>query len=329
MRRALLLLLLTLPACPKREEARPAPETKPSAAPPVEYAVEKLTCTDGVLGAPPPPAASASASAAPSGSGGIGSLFAADAGLFAPIGDGGLGLGGIGIGGSGFGSITGSGFGRPAGRLVHAVTAAPVVERGARALAVAAAACKTTAVIKSCHDDAKNPVGSLVFDIVVAESKATSATKTGGDVTDETLTKCVSDALVAATYDAAANGTTAYKITFEPARLVRPPTLKDVSTTTAGPLPKEVVRRIVRANFNKIRFCYDKALKSNPAVAGKLVMKFTVDTAGKTKDVTVADGTISDPDMRSCVTGAFAAMSFPTPDGGEVVVTYPIEFAPG
>jgi hypothetical protein len=220
------------------------------------------------------------------------------------------------------------GVGHARGRLVYPVTAVPVSDRGPRGYAVASAACKSVAAIKKCHDEAKNPVGSLVFDVAVGDGKATSVKKTGGDVTDETLTTCVSAALAAATYEAAANGTTAYKITFEPARR-SVPTVMVSSATASGPLPPEVIRRVVRAHFNKIRFCYDRALRSQPTLAGKLVMNFTIDPKGGTKGVSVADGTISDPDLRSCVIAAFTSMSFPEPKSGPVVVTYPIEFTPG
>jgi len=325
MRVVALLAVVMLMGCPKREEAKPAPETKASAAPEIVYPIEALTCRDGVLGSTVAAAASAAPSSEPSGPPPSLSALLADAGsLFAPIGDGGFGVGGLGL--SGVGGL-GSGLGR-AVRIVFPITAQPVDAQGPRALAVAKAACGASDAIERCHANASNPIGSLVFDITVAGNKALSAKKTGGDLADETLTTCVSAALVATNYESAANGTTTYKITFEPMKRIKPLTLKESPVSVTGRLPPEVIRRIIRAHFNRIRLCYDKALKSDPTLTGDLKVKFTIDPKGATKDATIADGTITDATMRSCVTGVFSSISFPEPEGGVVLVTYPIEFAP-
>src|SRR5205085_886681 len=52
-----------------------------------------------------------------------------------------------------------------------------------------------------------------------------------------------------------------------------------------GGLPPEVVRRIVRQNQARMRYCYEQGLVKNPALAGDVKTKLTIDTAGAVKNV--------------------------------------------
>lgn len=319
MRRAV-LVAITLVACARREEARPAPETRPSAAAvDVDYPLEALTCRDGVLGVAVPTAGSAPAGGAKSA--GISSLFAdTDAGAAGDVGSGGLGLSGIGGFGSGAGK--GSALYRLPTPKVFPMVGAPASARGSRAFAVAKTACGATAALKQCHDHALNPVGSLELELTVAGSKATAAKKTGGDLDDEALTSCVSAALVALEYPPGANGKTAYKITFEPAK--NEPAPSGLVPTTTGSLSAAAIRSVVRAHMPKVRRCYQAALVTDPTLAGDLKVRFTIDPTGTPDAVRITDGTITDKALRSCVVGVFSAMSFPPPTGGSVTVSYPV-----
>lgn len=318
--RRLLVLALVLAACRQREEAKPTPEGKPSAAPPpVEYALEKLTCTNGRLGVVlAPPAAIASSSALPS-------LPADAGGLFAPIGDGGLGIGTI--GGSGFGVGLGAGL----ARMMRApIVAVPVDARGARALAVAKGVCPAFTALRTCHDDHEKPTGHVLLALEVdGAGKIAKAKRESGEGLSAPLDECVVRAISALTLDPTAEGVTRYKISFEPPRRVVPPTLKETGATVKGSLAPEVIRRIMRASMPRLRYCYNSALQRDPALEGKLTLGFTIDTKGDTKDATIVDGTIADATMRTCVLAATAKITFPTPKSGEVFVKYPLEFKPG
>ena len=43
-----------------------------------------------------------------------------------------------------------------------------------------------------------------------------------------------------------------------------------------GKLRPEVVKRIVRQNFGRFRLCYENGLRTNPKLAGKVVVTFTI-----------------------------------------------------
>lgn len=102
------------------------------------------------------------------------------------------------------------------------------------------------------------------------------------------------------------------------------------ASTTGGGLPPEVIKRIVRQNFSAIQACYEKAMTKDPTLAGKVALRFTIDAQGAVSSAAVGDTTIADADMATCLVAVMRKMSFPAPEnGGTMVVTYPLNFAPG
>ena len=57
------------------------------------------------------------------------------------------------------------------------------------------------------------------------------------------------------------------------------PRLRTAASTVNGPLPPEVIQRIVRRNFGSIRLCYEEALALDVAAEGKLTVSFVIGTA--------------------------------------------------
>lgn len=97
-------------------------------------------------------------------------------------------------------------------------------------------------------------------------------------------------------------------------------------TDVAGGYPKEVVQRIVRANFPRFRQCYELGLRTDPELKGSVVTKFIIDQTGAVENVSFAGGTMSDSKVSACVVSTFGMLSFPSPENGKALVTYPIAF---
>lgn len=100
------------------------------------------------------------------------------------------------------------------------------------------------------------------------------------------------------------------------------------SFTGKGKIPREVIQRVVRANFGRFRFCYEQGLTKDPALKGRVVVAFTIAADGRVSAAS-GGGTMPDKDVTSCVAKAFSRLQFPAVDGAPVKVAYPIEFAPG
>ena len=99
-------------------------------------------------------------------------------------------------------------------------------------------------------------------------------------------------------------------------------------TTVPGRLPSDVIQRIVRQNFGRFRNCYEMGLRTNPNLEGRVTARFVIGSDGAVSNVS-AGGDLPDAQVKSCVASAFYGLSFPTPEGGIVTVSYPIMLTPG
>jgi hypothetical protein len=78
------------------------------------------------------------------------------------------------------------------------------------------------------------------------------------------------------------------------------------------------------------RSAYENGLRGNPALAGKVAVKFVIGTKGDVTSAAPAVGTtLPDATVVSCVMGVVTSLSFPQPEAGTVTVVYPIIFSPG
>jgi hypothetical protein len=112
-------------------------------------------------------------------------------------------------------------------------------------------------------------------------------------------------------------------------RLGSPPTIRAGVPSASGRLPPEVIQRIARQSFGRFRLCYEQGLRSNPKLAGEVKTRFVIAQDGTVSTVADAGSTMPDAAVTACVHRGFSALSFPAPDGGVVVVVYPLRFLPG
>ncbi|MGC4092815.1 MAG: AgmX/PglI C-terminal domain-containing protein [Polyangiaceae bacterium] len=99
-------------------------------------------------------------------------------------------------------------------------------------------------------------------------------------------------------------------------------------SSVTGNLPSEVVQRIVRQNFGRFRLCYEAGLGRNPALSGRVPVRFVIDRSGSVSNVANGGSELPDSSVVSCVLASFYGLSFPQPEGGIATVTLPISFAP-
>src|SRR6185436_17004847 len=84
-----------------------------------------------------------------------------------------------------------------------------------------------------------------------------------------------------------------------------------VDDGTADPA---AVARVIRQGLAAIRGCYERALKRNPRLAGKLVLRFTVTGAGTVSAVALDDDTLGDAEVAACLRALFLRWRFPPPN---------------
>ena len=96
-----------------------------------------------------------------------------------------------------------------------------------------------------------------------------------------------------------------------------------------GSLSKDEIRTVMKGNVNQVRTCYEKGLQASPSLEGKVVVSFVIDPKGKVGTCTIAESTLGDPDVESCILKAVQRWTFPKPKGGGIVkVSYPFVLTP-
>ncbi len=94
-----------------------------------------------------------------------------------------------------------------------------------------------------------------------------------------------------------------------------------------GGLDKEAIARVIRAQLGQIRYCYERQLSANPDLYGKILVKFTIGSAGSVVAQTIGTTSLKNAMVEGCILRRVAGWQFPTPKGGtNVLVTYPFLF---
>lgn len=97
----------------------------------------------------------------------------------------------------------------------------------------------------------------------------------------------------------------------------------------SGEFDSAVVVRTIKARLGAIKGCYERELRRNPSLSGKVTIEFTIEERGNVTGVTVAENTTGDSAVGKCVASAVRRFRFnPGPSGGSVVFSYPFVFAP-
>jgi hypothetical protein len=102
--------------------------------------------------------------------------------------------------------------------------------------------------------------------------------------------------------------------------------VKTEAPAVDGELDPGLISKEVRARSGAIKACYERALKRNPTLSGKIVMHWTITAAGTVSGVDVEQDSLGDPEVGSCIKSLVARWRFPAPAGGSVDVSFPFVF---
>jgi Ca-activated chloride channel family protein len=105
------------------------------------------------------------------------------------------------------------------------------------------------------------------------------------------------------------------------------PQVRLASATVSGHVDKSVIQRVIRSKQAAFRHAYERSLRSNPALSGKVVFTWTIDKDGTVKDVKVSNDTLGDEDLVKALVRVIESMRFEA-TGTVVTITYPFVFSP-
>jgi hypothetical protein len=100
------------------------------------------------------------------------------------------------------------------------------------------------------------------------------------------------------------------------------------SVDVRGRLAPEVIRRIVRQRSPQFAACHEAALKRDPHSEGVVSVQFVIGKDGAVSKLR-SSSEFKDTTLVQCVERAFEGLTFPTPEAGVVLVTYPVKLYSG
>jgi len=102
--------------------------------------------------------------------------------------------------------------------------------------------------------------------------------------------------------------------------------VKSEAPAVDGELDPSLVSKEVRTRIGAIKACYERALKRNPNLSGKVKVRWTITAAGTVSAVEIEEDSMGDSEVSSCIKGLVTRWRFPAPSGGSVDVVYPFVF---
>ncbi|MFP2931551.1 TonB family protein, partial [Pyxidicoccus sp. 3LG] len=91
---------------------------------------------------------------------------------------------------------------------------------------------------------------------------------------------------------------------------------------------RNALARYVRSRLKSIQACYEKELKRNPNLKGKVVVRFTIKTNGRVGDFEIEENTLGNEAVGSCIRTTIRGWTFPFKPDSDTGVSYPFVFSP-
>jgi TonB family protein len=93
-----------------------------------------------------------------------------------------------------------------------------------------------------------------------------------------------------------------------------------------GELSKEEIQKVINQHIGEIQFCYEKQLRTQPGLAGRVVLEWGVNQQGRVSVVKVAQSSMQSAEATNCMMTKLKTWKFPPPRGGSVTIVFPFVF---
>jgi hypothetical protein len=99
--------------------------------------------------------------------------------------------------------------------------------------------------------------------------------------------------------------------------------VKEARPDIDGTMNADATYRILKRATNCVKAQYQRALKRDPSLKGRISVCFTVNTQGRVAGTKIDDDTIGDPMLAGQVKDCLTRLAFPPPEGGSADVCVP------
>ncbi|MDX2009686.1 MAG: AgmX/PglI C-terminal domain-containing protein [Myxococcaceae bacterium] len=100
-----------------------------------------------------------------------------------------------------------------------------------------------------------------------------------------------------------------------------------VSVETSD-IPSDELGKWMRSRRGAIQSCYERVLKRNHQLSGRLVVKFTITPRGRVSALDLSEGSLQDPEVAGCIASLAKNWVLPFTPEDEVAVAFPFVFTP-
>ncbi|MBN1309461.1 MAG: energy transducer TonB [Chitinispirillaceae bacterium] len=170
-------------------------------------------------------------------------------------------------------------------------------------------------------------------DLEAALEKMTGLQKTKNyDVLDRKLVKS-KDVAISHREDiddllASARGATTVDLAKKGSFIIQKPESIEGAASSNAKRDNEAINAVVSSHKASIRMSYEKFLKRDPVLAGKITVRFTIAASGSVAMATIVDNTTGNKMLEEEILRKIRMWHFETITEGDVTVTYPFVFAP-
>jgi hypothetical protein len=93
-----------------------------------------------------------------------------------------------------------------------------------------------------------------------------------------------------------------------------------------GSIDREAVAKVVNQHLQEVRGCYERALLKDPSLSGKVVLEWSISTAGRVVSAKTKSSTLRNGEVEGCILNYLKTWQFPLAHGGVVIISYPFLF---
>jgi hypothetical protein len=96
----------------------------------------------------------------------------------------------------------------------------------------------------------------------------------------------------------------------------------------SGSVDREALARYVRQRLKAMQSCYERELKRNPSLKGKILVRFSILPSGRSGEIEFEQNTLGDDNVTECIRSVIRGWIFPFKPPDSVSVAYPFVFSP-
>jgi hypothetical protein len=100
-----------------------------------------------------------------------------------------------------------------------------------------------------------------------------------------------------------------------------------ISMSGGGSIDEKLIMAALAKRLDRLQYCYEKSLLSNPSLSGNIMMEWGISTSGSVSNVKVVKSQMNNSGLHSCISREIAKIPFPAAQGGTVMIKYPFNFS--